>query len=220
MASKARKAFDGNAHDVDRLLEIHTALGGSGVGRRHQLEVLNNSALVLLTAIWEAYCEDIAAEALEHLIQHSASPDALPKEIKQLVAKELKTENHELAVWQLSADGWKTVLKSRVEGLREQRNRQFNAPKSAGVDELLLKALGLASVSEAWKWPGMSVDNARKKLDQLVDRRGAIAHRGSGAAKCHKAEVESYFVHVKQLVAKTGGRVNAFAKKATGTALW
>src|SRR3990172_2082143 len=218
MPSKARKAFDENAQDVDRLLEIHTTLGGSGVGRRHQLEVLNKSALVLLTAIWEAYCEDVAAEGLEHLIQHSASPDTLPKEIKQLVAKELKAENHELAVWQLSADGWKAVLKSRVARLREQRNRQFNAPKSAGVDELFLKALGLASVSAAWKCPGMSVENARKKLDQLVDRRGAIAHRGSGAANCYKAEVESYFVHVKQLVAKTGGRVNAFARKATGTA--
>jgi hypothetical protein len=220
MSSRARQAFDKNARDVDRLLEIHTTLGGSGVGRRHQLEVLNKSSLVLLTAIWEAYCEDVAAEALEHLIKHSGSPDALPKEIKQLVAKELKAESHELAVWQLSADGWKNVLKSRVVKLREQRNRQFNTPKSAGVDELFVKAIGLEGVSEGWQWKGMSVGNAREKLDELVDRRGAIAHRGSGANKCYKAEVESYFAHVKRLVGKTGGRVNAFSRKTTGTALW
>src|SRR5438128_1490612 len=85
MPSKARKALDENAGDIDRLLEIHTKLGGSGVGRRHQLEVLNKSALVLLTANWEAYCEDIAAEALEHLIQHSKAPEDLPKGIRQLV---------------------------------------------------------------------------------------------------------------------------------------
>ena len=72
---------------------------GPGVGRRHWLEVLTKSSLVLLTAIWEAYCEDVAAEALEHLIENSGSPDTLPKEIKQLVAKELKAESHELAVW-------------------------------------------------------------------------------------------------------------------------
>ncbi len=220
MASRARSAFDENARDIDRLLEIHTALGGEGVGRRHQLEVLNKSALVLLTAIWEAYCEDVAAEALEHLIQHSGSPDTLPKEIRQLVAKELKAEAHELAVWQLAGDGWKVILKTRLNKLRELRNRQFNAPKSAGVDELFLKAIGLSAVSDSWKWAGMSVDGARKKLDNLVDRRGAIAHRGKGAEGCYKSEVESYFAHVKRLVGKTGGRVNTFMKKATGAGLW
>lgn len=220
MASRARGAFDENARDIDRLLEIHTTLGGESAGRRHQLEVLNKSALVLLTAIWEAYCEDVAAEALEHLIRHAGSPETLPKEIRQLVARDLKSEPHELAVWQLSGDGWKKVLQERLGKLREQRNRQFNAPKSAGVDELFLKAIGLAKISDSWNWQGMSVHSACGKLDDLVDRRGAIAHRGSGAASCYKEEVESYFAHVKRLVGKTGGRVNAFVKKASGTGLW
>ena len=88
------------------------------------------------------------------------------------------------------------------------------------MDELFEKALGLADVSESWKWPGMSVSNARKKLDALVDRRGALAHRGRAAAGCYKKEVESYFAHVKQLVAKSGDRVNNFIRKATGTPLW
>lgn len=220
MVSKARLAFDENARDVDRLLEIHTEIGGKSAGRRHQLEVLNKSSLVLLTAIWEAYCEDVAADALQHLIQHSGSPATLPKEIKQLVAKELKADSHELAIWQLSADGWKALLKSRLAKLREQRNRQFNAPRSSGVDELFAKAIGLQALSDSWKWAGMSVGNAREKLDKLVDRRGAIAHRGSGADRCRKSEVKSYFAHVKQLVERTETRVNAFAKKATGTALW
>jgi len=220
MPSQARQALTENRHDIDRLLEIHATLGGSGVGRRHQLEVLNKSALVLLTAIWEAYCEDVAAEALEHLVRHSKGPDDLPKGIRQLVAKELKSDAHELAVWQLSGDGWKRVLKGRLDMLREQRNRQFNDPKSAGVDELFQKALGLTPVSDSWTWRGMSVVNARKKLDDLVERRGAIAHRGKGAANCYKAEVKSYFAHVKRLAAKTGGCVNAFVKEATGAALW
>jgi hypothetical protein len=59
---------------------------------------------------------------------------------------------------------------------------QTISPKSAGVDELLVKALGLAAVSDAGTWQGMSVDKVRKKLDELVDRRGAIAHRESGGA--------------------------------------
>lgn len=39
---------------------------GTARGRRFDLEVLNKSAIVLITSYWEAYCEDIAAEALDH----------------------------------------------------------------------------------------------------------------------------------------------------------
>lgn len=54
MTSMARKAFDESKADVDRLLEIHENLGGTAPGRRRRLEVLNKSAIVLITAIWEA----------------------------------------------------------------------------------------------------------------------------------------------------------------------
>ena len=53
--------------------------------------------------------------------------------------------------------GAPATLRDRLGKLREQRNRQFNAPKSAGVDELFSKALGLDRVSDAWNWQGMSV---------------------------------------------------------------
>ena len=87
MPSKAKKAFDKNSEDIVRLLEIHQHLGGSGVGRRSRLEVLNKSAIVLITAIWEAYCEDVAAEALEHLVVHVPAGTALPKELKKRIAR-------------------------------------------------------------------------------------------------------------------------------------
>ena len=56
MPSKARVNFEANAADVSRLLEIHKYFGGDAKGRRFRLEVLNKSAIVLITAIWEAYC--------------------------------------------------------------------------------------------------------------------------------------------------------------------
>ena len=49
MASKAEKTFDESAKDVERLMEIHKSLGGGKVGRRYRLEVLNKSAIVLIT---------------------------------------------------------------------------------------------------------------------------------------------------------------------------
>ena len=83
MASAAHAAFDSNAEDVERLLEIHADIGGDAQGRRFGLEVLNKSAVVLITAIWEAYCEDVASEALEHLVAHAPSATALPVELRR-----------------------------------------------------------------------------------------------------------------------------------------
>jgi hypothetical protein len=73
MASKARSAFDQNAADIQRLLDLHQRVGGDSRGRRYGLEVLNKSAIVLITAFWEAYCEDLAAEGLEHIVKHAKS---------------------------------------------------------------------------------------------------------------------------------------------------
>jgi RiboL-PSP-HEPN len=102
MATKARAAFDDNAKDIERLLELHQSEGGSTPGRRYGLGVLNKSAIVLITAFWEAYCEDIAAEGLNHLVKHAKTAETLPNELKKIVAKALKSEQHELAIWKLS----------------------------------------------------------------------------------------------------------------------
>src|ERR1019366_3918284 len=101
------EAFDDNVQDIERLLELHVASGGAAKGRRFGLEVLNKSAIVLLTSFWEAYCEDIAAEALEHIVAHTPSADKLPKELKKVIAKELKEELNELAVWKLADGNWR-----------------------------------------------------------------------------------------------------------------
>ena len=220
MASNSRKAFDENAKDIERLLEIHTEYGGDGPGRRHRLEVLNKSAVVLITAIWEAYCEDITAEALTHIVTHAKDYGGLPLELQKRIAKELKGKPHDLAVWDLAGDGWKAVVSNRLSELTTERNRKLNSPKSAAIDALLLDGIGLAQVSQVWHWQRMSVEKAKKKLDGYIELRGAIAHRGVAASTCKKAHVEDFFEHVKVLVKKTGGRVNTFVKQLSGKPLW
>jgi hypothetical protein len=220
MVSKARQAFDRNAEDIDRLLEIHQGLGGGARGRRFNLEVLNKSAVVLITAIWEAYCEDLAAEALDHMVTHLRDASALPKELKKRIAKEVKADANEIAVWQLADSGWKAKIKARLVALADERNRRLNTPKSESIDQLFADAIGLVVVSDAWRWKKMTSDTAKKKLDDYVTLRGAIAHRGKGSATCKKAQVEDYFDHLKRLVGKTGGRVDTFVRSITGSPLW
>jgi hypothetical protein len=219
MPSRACAAFDENAKDVDRLLKIHSDVGGDQKGRRYGLEVLNKSAIVLITAIWEAYCEDLSAEALEHIVTNAAVALDLPKELRKQIASEVRQEN-ELAMWDLADGGWKTKAKSRLTRLTAERNWRLNSPKAEQLDQLFFAAIGLSNISHAWKWKRMPAETARTKLDEYVKLRGSIAHRGAAAAGVKKWQVQYYIWLVKQLVTKTDGRVNMYLKATTGSTLW
>lgn len=221
MASRARASFDKNAEDIQQLLNLHSLKGGTNRGRRHGLEVLNKSGIVLLSAFWEAYCEDIASEALDHLIKHLKDPQMLPEALRKVVAKQLKAEPHDLAVWQVSGDGWKSYLRSRFDSMKEQRDRQLNTPKTNQIITLFREFVGIEDISKNWNLTrNMTVKRACSKLDDMVTLRGAIAHRGTGTASVTKAQVTDYFDFIKKLVAKTGGTVNTHVKVATGRPLW
>ncbi len=220
MASKAIGAFDENVRDIDKLLELHGAEGGDQPGRRFGLEVLNKSAIVLITSFWESYCEDLAEEALELIVQHAPDAAALPKAIKKVIAKTLKEDKNDLAIWGLSDDKWRSLLRTNFVALKAERNKTFATPKSFNVNELFESAVGLPNISSNWKWAKMTTTRAATKLNDFVSKRGDIAHRGTATTTVRKAEVVAYLNHVKKLAAKTGGSVNRHVKGITGQGLW
>lgn len=221
MPSNARKAFDENVQDVERLMDLHKQKGGSLRGRRFGLEVLNKSAIVLITSFWEAYCEDIAAESLAHIVKYATSAKLLPKELKKQIAKELKANLNELAIWSVADNGWKSVLEKRLIKLKEERNKNLNTPKSVKVDDLFMTALGISKISGSWRLSSrMAPEQARNKLDKYVTLRGSIAHRGVASKSVKKVDVEDYYSLIKKIAAKTGGKVNAHTRSITGRYLW
>jgi hypothetical protein len=221
MASKARAAFDKNAKDIKRLIELHEDIGGKGPGRRYGLEVLNKSAIVLITAFWEAYCEDIASEGLAHIVKHAKTADALPDELKKAIAKKLKKEPHELELWKIADDGWRGYLSSHLEDMKVERDRRLNTPKTEQINELFRAAVGIEKMSSNWYWPNkMKADRAVAQLDEFVTLRGAIAHRGKHETAVTKKNVTDYFDFITQMVAKTGGVVNKHVRKVTKKPLW
>lgn len=221
MASKARAAFDKNARDIKRLIDLHEEIGGTGPGRRYGLEVLNKSAIVLITAFWEAYCEDIASEGLEHIVKYAKTADALPIELKKTIAKELKKAPHELEIWKISDDGWREYLSQHLDEMKKERDRRLNTPKTDQINDLFRAAVGIEKMSSNWYWPNkMKSDRAIEKLDKFVTLRGAIAHRGKHETTVTKKDVTDYFEFIKQMVAKTGGSVNKHVRKVTKKPLW
>jgi RiboL-PSP-HEPN len=220
LPSKARRAFNESCADIDRLVDIHSRLTGTAPGRRYDVEVLNKAAIVLITSFWEAYCEDLAAEALEHLVNHSKTAVSLPNDLQKAVAKSLKAEAHDLAVWKLADDGWRVVLRSRLADLQQERNKRLNTPKTEQIDELFVRAVGINNVSSRWYWNNMPAQRAKDKLDGYVSLRGEVAHRGRAARTVRKAEVVDYYSHVRILVGRTDNYINRMIRSSTGVFLY
>lgn len=221
MPSNARNSFDENLKDVEKLMALHAPENGTSAGRIQNLEILNKSAIVLITSYWEAYCEDIAAEALEHIVMNTASASGLPVEIKKLVSKEIRNSLNELEAWSLSDDGWRTFLRSRLDILKEARDRKLNTPKCGNIDSLFLSAIGLKNATGGWNWSEkLTPLEAKEKLDKYISLRGEIAHRGNSETSVTKKKVDDYLIFVRRAAAKTGGAVNKHVKAVTGSGLF
>jgi RiboL-PSP-HEPN len=217
--STAAGTFATSSEEVAQLRDIHEQISGKERGRRH-LEVLNKSAIVLLCAIWEAYCEDLADEALRHLLTHLRDPSALPESLRRRIAKELKEDKHELSPWRVAGDGWKGHLRTRLNTLRQTRNIEWNNPKAANVDKFFEDALGIVKISDAWHWWRVSAPMAKHRLDLIVTLRGDIAHRGRSLAYVEKFRVTRALNHVSNLVKVTDAKVTRELKSITGVEPW
>jgi RiboL-PSP-HEPN len=113
------------------------------------------------------------------------------------------------------------VLRSNLQTLQETRNRRLNTPKSSNIDELFSFALGLPNMSSKWSRKSiMTADEARTKLDNFVELRGEIAHRGKTPTVVTKEQVETYHSLIRSIAAQTGGAVNTYVRGVTGQALF
>jgi hypothetical protein len=209
-------SFSDNRMDVDRLIEIHTSIGGSGRGRRWNLEVLHKAAIVLTCSIWEAFVEDLIDEAASHIARHVQNPDNLPKHLKQQIARKIRADQNELSPWSLAGAGWQNVLRSNAKQLIGAVAGKLNTPKSPQLTELFDKSLGMADVTASWRRRRMTPAQAASKLDAFITLRGAIAHRGQGASAVTKVQADDFITLVSELVTLTDGAVRDHVQSVTG----
>ncbi|HEY3317814.1 MAG TPA: HEPN domain-containing protein [Coriobacteriia bacterium] len=191
--------LDENCKDVVRLLEIHGQLTQGTPGRKHRVAVLNKSAVMMTCAFWEAYVEDVCAEAVDHLVDHIEHPAQLPMDLRKELAAKIKEEHHELAVWRFADDGWRTVIRENREKLVRERNHSFMSPKSHQVDKLFKETLGIPAITDDWSRPKMDSAHCRVRLDHYVTLRGDLAHRGAPQAPIHKRHCTEFLRHIKRL---------------------
>ncbi len=187
MASRALETFEANRADVDRLMEVHGDISGGAPGRKYRVEVLNKSAIVLLCASWEAFCEDLVSEVVEHFVKHAPNANALPKLVRKRIARDFRGD--EMRMWTLADGGWRQVLTAQLTDLKEERDRMLNTPKTAQIRSLFADHVGYADVTADWHWQKRTVQSSIATLDTFVTLRGAIAHRASAPRSVHKTDV-------------------------------
>jgi RiboL-PSP-HEPN len=220
MTSNAQASFAKNCEDIDELQQVFAEVTDASPGRRRRLGAIHKSVFVLLTAFWEAFCEDIAAEALQYLVTRAPDAQALPLELRKQVARDLADDQNALAAWKLAGDGWRSVLVSRLESLQEARNRRLSTPNTRQTDDFFHRTLGIEKISDSWHWTNMSAQRAAEKLDEYLVVRHEVAHRGKAAYTIWQYDVNEYYNHVCRLVERTADEIAVFLASATGASPW
>ncbi|MEU6234481.1 HEPN domain-containing protein [Kitasatospora sp. NPDC047058] len=215
-----RSLLDDAVPDIERLVEFHEKETGTGRGyRRPDIQVVSRSAVVLICASWEAFCEDLVVEALQHLADHSPNGLALPDEVKKTLKASLLADKHELAIWNLADDGWRTALRDRATLISSDDDRSLNTPKPAQVKGFFNKYVGIGDITASWAWHKNDQERTSKLLEDFVVLRGSIAHRRSPAGGVRKKKATDGLDLVQRLAAKSAECVSEHLLKHTGTAL-
>ena len=206
--------------DTKRLMEIHADVGGSEQGRRYGLDVLNKSGVMFVAAAWEAFVEDIAVQAIDHILEKATDHTKVPLPIRKASAKGLEFDKNDLKVWDLAGDGWKNVVKNYRSEIVRDEIATFNTPKPHNVNTLLKKLLDIDKVSATWSWQGMSKQSAYEKLKKFIETRGAIAHRGALNVSITKSYVEGHRKFINRISVRTSNAVRSKVKSQVGTFPW
>lgn len=219
MPSNARLQFQEAGSEIRDFFAIHQLTKDVPVVRQN-LDVLNKGMIVLLSALWGGFCEDLAAEALLVLVDEAPDANALPTALRRTIARELEQSPQDLAVWALAGSGWRNVLRTRLNDLQEERNRRLNTPKSANIDEFFKRALGIDKMSSKWATPRVSTEENASKLDGFIDLRNEIAHRGGRDTAVTKTLVKNFNNHVQRLSKLTESAVGELVEPSIGRSPW
>src|ERR1700738_4954727 len=124
-SNKHTTPLDRNIRDITRLRDIHARIGGTGPGRRHDVEVLHKSAIVLSVACWEAFVEDMIEATLDWMIKHAKRHDVFPQPVLDRIAGTHQGPK----AWSLAGDGWKQALRDNFKQVLARTTATLNTPR-------------------------------------------------------------------------------------------
>lgn len=199
--------FFNNLDEIDQLASIHTQIAGTTRGRKNKVQILNKSAIVLLTACWEYYIEDLLRESFKFLLDNAEDHTVFPFSVLAKASKELKNDKDDRRVWELAGKGWIKTLEEYQKTTLEKEIDHFHVPRPENIDELFLKLLGVNKITSNWTWRKMTNENAIKLLNKYIDMRGEIAHNVKTVSSITKKDVDEYRVFLNRAAVILNNRI-------------
>jgi hypothetical protein len=160
--------------------------------------------------------EDLAANALQVIIDEAPDHTALPDSVLERVANRHPGKK----AWQLAGTGWKTALKDNLKEVLSKTTGTLNTPRTQQVDDLFEKVLGISKLSSKWRWSGRTPSGSARDLDALVTLRGSIAHRVEATRTVRKKHVQDARHLIWRLAIKSHNAVNAYVASRVGPRPW
>ncbi|WP_167398941.1 HEPN domain-containing protein [Arthrobacter pityocampae] len=217
-ASLARIDFHEASDDIRSYFTLRQMLKDRKGAAPHLTNV-GRGTFVLISALWEAYCEAVAVEAAALLVTHTQEAEQLPVHMRRSIASELREAKHELSIWEIAGEGWKSYALSRIATLA--RTTVFNTPKPTNVADLFKRSLGIENLPAHWTPPESLPDSdPQALLKHFVEIRGAIAHGASPRREVTKAEISDFYQTVSSLVADTDSVIRAHLLNLIGRDPW
>lgn len=216
LASPALINLNKNIQDVRRLMKI-----ASEQKAYIDKQILRHAAIVLFTACWETFIEDLAQSAFEFLCKRAEHPRMLPNTLKSHISNNLKKEENPLIMWELAGSGWKKFIKKHGKTVISNATDGVNNPNGDAADKLFLKMVGLRNLSKCWKWRGVSsAANTRIKLDHYLNIRGQIAHRTLPDKKITTNFVLEYTDFIFRLAVRSNNKIREYLISVTKKEPW
>ena len=128
--------------------------------------------VVYLIAAWESYIEAMVKKGVDVLLNHGNDPGIFTYKVLLRVSAKLAESKDKREIWKIAGQGWKEQMEEHVRNEVEK----FHSPRPDKIDSLFEATLGLKSVSASWIWDGEDNESVKKKLKQIIDIRGSIAH--------------------------------------------
>ncbi|MFD4369397.1 HEPN domain-containing protein [Rhodococcus sp. NPDC058521] len=161
---------------------------------------LNQSGMVFMVSVWEAYIEDVAREIADHIALYAKTFDELPKRLQTIITDGMivaKTPR-----WlprDIAGDGWREVVRTNS----RQKCSDLNTPNEKNVNTLIHDTTGLAGLSESWQWQGARQGGPAALLDETISIRGDIVHTAQKPPELNANWIKTYGGNITQLVNRT-----------------
>ncbi|MFC4273182.1 hypothetical protein GQF03_08330 [Sneathiella chungangensis] len=225
--SQALRKFERNFGEVSGLLEayeiVREAQGNNNQRGRVALGHITKSAVVILCSAWQVYIEDIIRESTIFICQRCSSlSDERLSHLSVYLNNHLKSafasNNAKLSdkAMSLIENDWV----KNVKGLVDEELVKFNTPKSPQVEKIFSNIAGVSKNEFPWIrgncWDYLSNEGRSNGIfiDDLVSRRGGIAHGDGNIPDVRKHEIDDYSELTKrQIIAIDNWLYNSINEK-------